>query len=259
MNVKYYEQLARLGVFTKSDVEKLVGKSETADSLLQNYKKRGLIEQVKRNLYVTRSLETGQAIAGRYRIASKIKPQSYITHHSAYEYYGYANQVYYEVYVSAQTKFSEFTFDDVRYRFISPRILDGVVMNPDGVRTTDMERTTLDSINDFERIGGLEELLRCLDAVPSLSESKLASYLGQYSKRFLYQKTGYILGHFQSKFRLSEGFFELCELAKGKSVRYFYNAIRFESPTYDSRWNLFVPQDLMAIISKGVRDTGEIR
>ena len=259
IDLKYYEQLARLGVFTKSDVEKLVGKSETADSLLQNYKRRGLIDQVKRNLYVTKSLETGQAIAGRYRIASKIKPRSYITHHSAFEYYGYANQVYYEVYVSAETKFAEFSYDDVRYRFISPRIHEGVVMNPDGVRTTDVERTTLDSINDFERIGGLEELLNCLDAVPSLHESTLVSYLGQYNKRFLYQKTGYILSHFQEKFRLSKGFFELCEHEKGKSVRYFYNAIRFESPTYDSRWKLFVPEELLEIVSKGVRDIGEIR
>ena len=257
--MKYYGQLARLGVFTKTDVEKLVGKRRNCQfSLLQNYKKRGLIRSGQEKLYVTRSLETGQAIAGRYRIASKINPGSFIPHPSAFEYYGYASQVFYEVYVSAQTKFSEFSYDNISFRFISPRINEGIVMSPDGVRATDVERTTLDSINDFERIGGLEELLRCLDSVPSLKENKLIAYLDKYNKRFLYQKTAYILGHFQSRFRLSERCFQLCELAKGNSVRYLYNEIRYESPAYDSRWKLFVPQDLMAIISKGVADIGEI-
>ena len=85
--MKYYEQLVQLGCFTKKDVEQLTGNSGTTYSLLQNYKKKGYIEQVKRNLYAAISMETKQPAATRFQIASHIKSDSYITHHSAFEYY----------------------------------------------------------------------------------------------------------------------------------------------------------------------------
>lgn len=45
---------------------------------------------------------------------------------------------------------------------------------------TDIERTVVDSINNFARIGGLEELLRCLAMITYLSEEKLVRYLNIY-------------------------------------------------------------------------------
>jgi predicted transcriptional regulator of viral defense system len=249
--MRYYEQLVKLGCFTKNDVEHLLGSSEATYSLLQSYKKKGYIEQVKRNLYVTISMETKQPVAGRYRIASNIKSDSYITHHSAFEYYGYGNQVYYEVYVAAKAKFAKFEYDDVTYRYIAPRIDEGVVLGGDGVRVTDLERTVIDSINDFERIGGLEELLHCLELVPSLHEDKLLRYLKLYGKKFLYQKSGYLLEHYQQTFRLSDAFYQACAGQKAKSVRYLYRGIEKQQPVFNQRWQLFVPENLLDTIAKG--------
>ena len=161
--MKYYKELMELQCFTRADAERITGNAKTADSLLTNYQKKGYIEAVKRNLYVVVSMETGQAAPNRYRIASHITDGAYISHHSAFEYYGYANQVFYEVYVSGDKRFTPFEYDDVVYRHIAPRMSVGVQEKPDGVRVTDIERTVLDSINDFEKIAGLEELLRCLD------------------------------------------------------------------------------------------------
>jgi predicted transcriptional regulator of viral defense system len=249
--MKYYEQLVQLGCFTKNDVEQLTGNSGTAYSLLQNYKKNGYIEQVKRNLYVAISLETKQSVATRFQIASHIKSDSYVTHHSAFEYYGCANQVFCEVYVASRSKFSAFSYDYVAYRYIASRIDCGVVQGSDGVRITDPERTVVDSLNDFDRVSGLEEFLRCLDLVPLLDEKKLLYYLEKYDKQFLFQKAGYLLGHFQGAFQLSDAFYSVCEKNTEKSVRYFYRGMENESSVYDRRWRLFVPKNLMSIISKG--------
>ena len=43
--------------------------------------------------------------------------------------------------------------------------------NITGVRITDLERTVIDSIRDFEKIGGFEEFLNCLEGVHYLDEN----------------------------------------------------------------------------------------
>lgn len=249
--MKYYKELAGLQCFTRADVEQLTGNKKAADSLLREYKKKGYIESVKRNLYVTMSMETQQPIPNRYQIASNVGSGSYFSHHSAFEYYGYANQVFYEVYVSGENRFAQFEYDGVTYRYIAPRIAAGVERKNGGIRVTDMERTVLDGINDFEKITGLEELLRCLDLIPSVNEKKLLFYLEAYNKRFLYQKAGYMLQHFQRSFCLSNDFFDACEKKLSKSVRYLYRGIENEPNVFNNRWQLVVPENLMQLISKG--------
>jgi len=249
--LKYYKELTELQCFTRADVERITGNEETANSLLTNYQKKGYIESVKRNLYVAVSMETNQAVPNRYRIASNIADGAYISHHSAFEYYGCANQVFYEVYVSGNKRFEQFEYDDVAYRYVAPRISVGVDEKPDGVRVTDIERTVLDSINDFEKIVGLEELLRCLELIPHINGEKLLEYLERYGKQFLYQKAGYILNHLKNDLRLSDRFFEVCERRVSKSVRYFYGGIEHEQNVFDNRWQLFVPKNLINILSQG--------
>ncbi|MDR1000327.1 MAG: transcriptional regulator [Clostridiales bacterium] len=248
--MKYYKELLRQRCFTRADVIALTGSEGAANSLLHDYQKKGYIEQVKRNLYVAVSMETEQSAASRYYIGSHITEGSYLSHHSAFEYFGCANQVFYEVYVSGGKRFAPFEYDDVMFRYVAPRISPGMVERPDGVRVTDIERTVLDSIGDFEKIAGLEELLHCLELVPYLDEIRLLAYLDEYRKQVLYQKTGYILEHLKKDLRLSEGFFEACESKVSKSVRYLYQGVEHEPNTYNKRWRLYVPQNLMKLISR---------
>ena len=244
--MKYYAELAKKKCFTKADLEKITGNTNTAGSILKEYQKKGYIKQIKRNLYATISLETDEIIPTRYKIASTMTNDTHLSHHTAFEYYGCANQVYNTTYVSGKTRFTPFEFDNMQYKYIYPRLTVGIVENADGVRTTDMERTILDSINDFEKIAGLEELLRCLELIPYTNENKLLQYLKLYNKQILYQKTGYILSYFKDTLRLSDQFFKECEQAIGKSVRYLYNEIITENKTvFNNHWQLFVPQDLM--------------
>jgi len=249
--MKYYERLVDMGCFSRQDIEALTGGKEAANSLIFSYKKKGLIESVRRGLFVTVSLETKQPVLNRYAIAAHISDGACITHHSAFEYYGLDNQVYYEVYVSADTPFRTFEYDGVTYRHIPTALKEGVEVKKDGVRVTDIERTVIDSINAFEKIGGLEELLRCLEMVPSLDERKLLDYLSEYGKIFLYQKTGYVLEHYQKPLKLSSSFFSACQSRLPKSKRYFYRELLKEPHVWNNDWKLFVPKDLITVTKKG--------
>ncbi len=256
--MKYYEKLVELQCFSRLDVERLTGNEYAANSLIKEYKRKGYIESVRRNLFVVISMETKRSVANRYRIASSILSGNHVSHHSAFEYYGCANQVFYELYISGESRFLDFEYDDLMFRYVALRIEPGVVHNEDGIHVTDIERTVLDSINDFEKIGGLEELLRCLALIPYIDEERLLCYLEAYHKKVLYQKTGYILENMKKQLRLSDSFFEVCINKSKGSVRYLYHGIEHEPNLFNNRWNLIVPQDLNKLTSKGGNDNAEL-
>jgi len=249
--MKYYEKLLAKGCFSWEDVCNIVGNLNTASNLIQGYLKKGYIKSVKRNLYVAINLVDDMPVVNQFAIASNISKGSYISHYSAFSYYGYTNQVFYDVYVSSVSKFNTFEFNGMTYHYVMPRIDAGVEKKADGVTVTDLERTVLDNINDFEKIGGLEELLRSLSMIPYVDENKLLHYLECYNKQVLFQKTGYILEHFKKDMGISEKFFEQCAKRFLKSVRYLLHGMSKDTSKYNNRWHLYVPYDLMSILSEG--------
>ena len=89
--MKYYKELAELGCFSQKELVQLLGSGSAAASLAAAYLKKGYVERIRRDLYATVSMETGQPIPTRYQIASKLAEDACISHHSAFEFYGYAN------------------------------------------------------------------------------------------------------------------------------------------------------------------------
>ena len=189
-----------------------------------------------RTLSCAISLETQQPIANRYVIASHISNDAAVSYHSAFEFYGYSNQVFYETQVTSESRFRDFKYDGVTYRRIAPRITGGIT-EINGTRVTTLERTVIDSINLFEKIGGLEELLRCLALIPTLDEAALSACLAEYESGFLYQKTGYILSAFAASLGLSDSFFAMCKshLPKGKS----YLSSESQGFIWHEEWKLY--------------------
>jgi predicted transcriptional regulator of viral defense system len=267
--MKHYEQLVDMGCFTLADVTNITGNQDTARSLLYAYRKRGLVQSVRRDLYAAMSLETKQPVPNRYRIAAKITDGAYVSHHSAFEVHGVANQVYYEVYVSSEKRFTPFEFDGVSYTRVTPSIASGVAElsggsafslrenRPTGVRAlhavpvrvTDVERTVLDGIRDFEKIGGLEETLNCIGLIPRLDEEKMLAYLAEYGSGYLYQRAGYLLSQLQSQaetlFALSDSFFADCQSKIPNAKRYLHGGVQAEAHTLNRDWLLFVPENLI--------------
>lgn len=244
-----FAELSKLNTFLMDDVYNLVGNKKTASSLVLRLSKKGLVKKIKNNLYTCVNVADGSVIASRYHIACGINEVSYISHHSAFEYAGVANQVYYEVYVSSNQRFSDFEFEGITYKYVASKTDAGVIKpkNTDGIRVTALERTVVDSIKDFEKIGGLEELLNCISSIHYLDEKVLMACLDAYNMQFLYQKTGFILEHYKNELQLSYAFIDFCKTKTGKSTRYLTK----DSETYCNAWKLVVPDGLFGMTEQG--------
>ncbi len=247
-----YKELAALRCFTHGDMVRIAGSECAAQWQIKNYLKKGFIERVRRDLYAVISLETEQPIPSRYQIASRIADDSFVSHHSAFEFYGYANQVFYDVYFGTEKKVRPFDYDGLNYQPVAWRGCTGVQETNNGVRVTSLERTVIDSIADFPRIGGLEELLRCLVLIPTLDEEKLLQALESYDRVQLYQKAGYILEAFKGEFSLSDTFFEKCMKHISASKTYLFE--KQDDFVFHEKWLLYAPKDLKKLIDKGVSD-----
>lgn len=248
--MKIYTEMAKHPVFSIEDVKKISGNKKTAYSQLRSLIKKGLVRKIRNNAYSVVHPASGQIIANRYQIACSINEEAYVSHHSAFEFYGFANQVYYEVYVSSKSKFKTFEFDNLTYRYVAERITEGVVKakNIQSVRITNIERTVIDSIHDLNKIGGLEELLKCLDLIPFLDEQKLLHYLDVYNTQSLYQRVGYILNLYSVDLHLSNQFFEYCHERIGKNIGYLVRNTK-EQSSFDNTWRLMIPNNLLELFN----------
>ena len=247
-----YKKLAALRCFTHSDMVLLTGSESAAIWQIKNYLNKGYIERIRRDLYAVISMETEQPIPNRFQIASRITGDSFVSHHSAFEFYGYANQVFYEVYFSTEKKVHSFEYDGLHYQPLLWRGNVGIEEINNGVRITSIERTVIDSIADFTKIGGLEELLRCIALIPSLDEAKLLEVMEAYGRRQLYQKVGYVLEEYKEALSLSEMFFAECMKLSSSSKTYLFD--KQDDFVYHKKWLLYAPIGLKKLVDKGVKD-----
>lgn len=238
-----YKTLSKYPVFSIDTLLMFYDHQKSAYSMLYRLLKKGMIKKIRQNLYSPINLSSGQVVATKYQIACAINKTCYISHHSAFEYYGYANQVFNEMVVSSEQKFNAFEFDHIAYKYMSSKLNIGIVdaTNTTNVRITDLERTVIDSIKDVNKIAGLEECLNSLQMISYLDESKLILYLDTYHIQGLYQRVGYILERYQQEMHLSQAFIQYCKHKMGKSTRYLVS----ESEThgyYHNEWHIVVPK-----------------
>lgn len=246
----YLPELQRQKLFTLSDIELLTGNKLTAKAMLQSYKNAGYIVSIRRNMYAAVDLATKEVIASRYEIGSFINEGAYISHHSALECHGVANQVFYNTIVSSEERFAEFSCDGITYERCAPKITGGEITPPMTplVTVTDIDRTVIDCMYDIQRAGGLEELLNAIRMIPVLHENKLLSYLEKYDQIFLWQKAGFILQHFARELNISESFFEKCRNRIHDRKKTLTNS---EDNVYYPDWKLYAPRNLLGILDDG--------
>jgi predicted transcriptional regulator of viral defense system len=239
----YFELLKR-PIFDMKNVTEFYNNMDSARSAIKRLMKEGMVAKIRNNMYTCISGETGAPVANRFQIASHITPTSYVSHHTAMEYYGITDQVYYDVYVSSETSFRDFTFDGYTYRYVVSKNSEGIEKPPysGGIAVTNLERTLIDSIKDMDKISGIEEVVQNIQSVHRLQEKRLLKYLELYHNKFLYQKMGYLLEQYKEQMGLSDNFFEKCKEQTGKSKRYLTRDQR--GGHYDDMWKLVVPDNL---------------
>lgn len=246
--MKYLNELTKLKIFTFSDFVKLVGNENLANVTIYNYLKKGYIIRIKNNLYSTISLETNNALADKFLIASFLTNTSFVSHHSAFEYYGYYNQVFDTVNVSSISKFNEFEFEG--NRFILKQVNNDEFVNEiRGVRVTSIERTIVDCINDSGKVCELEEILNCIQMIPYISIENILKYLELCNSKMLYKKVGIILSLFIEHFNIPESFFDKCH-QMSDNVRGYFNNNKKKSQIYYSKWKIYMDKEIENYIAK---------
>lgn len=222
-------------------VENITGNLKTAYSAIERYIKKGLVVKIRNNLYSPVNLSTGLIFANKYEIACALRKDAFLSHHSALEYHGLGNQVYNTVFVSSNSRFNSFEFDGIDFKFVSPKITEGVIHSLQSklIRLTDLERTIIDSIYRLNKITGYEELSHSLNMIDNLNEEKLLNYLNAYNIQALYQKTGSILEKYQDKFHLSNHFFQLCISKINQGVVYLID--ESGNNKFNKTWQVMEP------------------
>jgi predicted transcriptional regulator of viral defense system len=248
---RYIEELHSKKIFRLEDILSLTGNINTAKDLLLNYRKQNLVVQIRRNLYSVTDLGNKATVATKYEIGSYTSSSSYISYHSALEYHGVSHQIFYDMYVSSDTRFNNFDFEEIHYSYCKSNISLGIITPSmdSKVQVTDLERTVIDCIDRIDRAGGLEEIIHCLAMITYLNKTKLLEYLTAYNKAFLYKKVGFILQQFQHELKLSDNFISICHLKGVAHVKYLTEAE--ESDTFYKEWNIYAPQNILSYLEQG--------
>ncbi len=237
-------------VITKKDIRPQFSSDIQYENWIAGQLRAKRIMKVRKGLYVLVDA-TGEPMATKFEIASKITDDAFLCYHSALEFYGVVNQVFNTMMMGSNLRFNSFTFLNVDYIRKQPNNDYGIVyIKQAGVRVTTLERTVIDCINNIDSCGGIDELLDALVHIRILDEKELLGALYAYNCIFLYQKAGYILQHYQEKFDLSDAFFAECKRHLAKQVKYFLKD-EYGKVEYNSEWRLMAPKNLISRIEGG--------
>lgn len=248
--MKYYGDLAALRVFSFDDATKIIGNEENTKSYLSRMCKSGNVQRVKRNLYSVIDFYTKADLANQYVISSSITETSFVSYHSAFEFYGFYNQSYTTVQVSSFKRFEDFEYNGCLYRCYTTTS-NTQVNTIQGVRVTSIERTIVDSINMLGKVIDVDELIQCVGLIHYIDVDKIKEMLLEYDKDILYRKVGYFLSFFKKAFSIDDEFFDFC---KRKSNVKNYGFLSYGEATkldFISEWGLYAYKDLTKLIGEG--------
>lgn len=248
--MKYYNDLFKLGIFTFSDALNIIGNLSNTKHEISNLIKKGYINRIKKSLYSVIDLSTLDDYNNRFVIASHITDDSFISYHSAFEFYACYNQVFYDVYVSSLKKFQSFSYSDYNYRYLETNSLTQVEVIQ-GVKVTSIERTIVDSINMLGKVMDVEELVKCVDLIHMLNEEKIKEILLEYNKDVLYRKVGYFLSFYKNEFNLSEFFFVFCLEHSNINNKGYISHNELNKLVYIKEWGIYAYKDIHQLVDKG--------
>lgn len=248
--MKFYQDLAAIPAFTLLEASEIIGNKTLTPKNLNAMVKEGSVHRIRRNLYTCVDFSTGDDYANRFEIASKIVGDSFISFHSAFEFYGFYNQSYFDVQVCSTKRFMEFEYDGYNYRSYLTNTLEQVDVIQ-GVRVASIERTIVDSINMLGKVMDVEELVKCLDLIHRVKEEKILEMLAIYDKEILYRKVGYILSFYKKEFSLSASLFEECKKRGVLSNKGYLVHKEKDYLIFNAEWGLYSYENLRKLTSKG--------
>ena len=98
--------------FTKKDVIGNFKNDKQYENWITGQVRSKKIVKVRNGLYVHVDA-SGYPLTTKFELATKIAEDAFVCYHSAFEYFGVANQVFNTVTVGSEKRFNDFTFDDI--------------------------------------------------------------------------------------------------------------------------------------------------
>ena len=137
--------------FTKKDVIGYFKNDKQYENWIAGQVRSKKIVKVRNGLYVQVDV-SGYPLTTKFELATKIAEDACVCYHSAFEYFGVANQVFNTVTVGSKKRFNDFTFDDIDY-VRKPLKHDVQIMNvvTAAVRVTSLERNLHRKQRDGQR------------------------------------------------------------------------------------------------------------
>jgi len=204
-----------------------------------------------RNLFPTDPYDGPDVLPNKYLVGSKLRKRYYLGYHTALELHGCAYSVYYETHVVTldEDKFKRFIHGPEAFRSVLSKDVETEVVEvrvlDQAVRVSSPSRTFVECVRRWDLCGGLEEVLKSLDALEGVTPEGLDAAIGIYDYDILRRSVGFFLelmmagspyyGH------IPLDYLESLREQIGGTPSYY---IRGESSTLDQRWNLFVPDYL---------------
>lgn len=212
---------------------------------LKRLKDNGKIVKLKGGLYATVNPIEKDIYVNRFEIATALHEGAYCAYHTALEYYGLATQVYYDVHVVTEKRYSPMVIEGLEYQFFQNEYNGGIIETKQNtqIRITELERTIIDCLDRLLLSGGLEEVFMALTMINYCDEDKLLKHLSGYGKKIIYKKAGYLFSVLKPSY-LTGHFYEECK----KNMSKYDDDIRENNKNayiYNSEWKLYVPKHLI--------------
>ena len=242
---KYLNLAFKMRIFHLSEFADKTGMSIfSASTTLNRWKKAGVVEQIRRDLYCVKNPVGNIPAVHKFEVACKISNTSFLSHHSALEFHGLGHQIFNVVMVSDKAAFRSFVFDDYDYKsYVTKDIgMNGVItsrVNPN-VRVTNLERTFVDCIARVGRAGGAEEIFHCFEGLYEMDFLKIERYLNIYNKVCLYKKVGYVAERLRDTVDVPEDFVAKCREIGKATVSNFSTTEKCD--VFIKEWNLYIPK-----------------
>ncbi len=240
---RIYSELYSERVVTTEDVRKTLEKDKMAPEHITNLRKKGFFKRIRKGLYAIAPpdmVNQDDIKPDKFLLASKIKEEYYISHHSALELHGLAQTIHNRVYITSKTTGRSFTYSGIDYKIITSKYFFGFERSNhlnSTVRVSDKEKTILDCIRTPKYAGGWEELMKSLERIPSIDKETLLKYLQKIDEKSLYQKGGFILENIGLK-----SFEDISDELLSKVGQRTYYIDKDKDSYYVKRWNLMVPK-----------------
>lgn len=197
---------------------------------------RTVFVQVRRRLWVRAG-----APVDPYRLGARITTPYAFAYGTALSLAGAGSAERREMLITSPHRFSEFAFEGTRYRWARPWNEEGLLrvsVGPEFVWATGPERTIVECVRMPANAGGIQELARAIDLLPTLDTDLVLHWVDYYAEAAVAARLGYLLE--RSGLRSAQTTL-LDALAKRRPAQRAHLAERRPGGQLIKRWNLIVP------------------